>query len=235
MELLELEFKFPDWKRKLQGRVREVYLAIAAAMQTNRGMLFDREGSYNGHEKWKPPLFRNGQALSDRGTLRKSIAPGGGRVGPNGIVRFSGDTVTIGTKMLSARLMNDGTAKLPGGVLKPKNAQALRIKLPSGKKATPLAKELRKTAGVKSSIILKLKEVDENIQSTKNPERLANLKKIRADLMDKIKSTGAKDNDRYLFLKSVKIPARNFEEVNEQDATEILGVMMEKIAQILGS
>lgn len=145
---LEMIFKFPNWLEKIQQSEDEINLFIAAMMQTNRGTLFDKEGANNGHQKWAPLKFRRGQILSDKGILRKSMAPiaANGRPGNDGIVRFQGDTITIGTKLLYARLMNDGTAKMPGGVLRPVNAKALKIPIPGGKEATAGAKKLRKTA-----------------------------------------------------------------------------------------
>lgn len=144
----EAVFKFPNWLEKLQRSQDEINLFIAAMMQTNRGELFDKEGAANGHDKWAPLKFRRGQILSNRGTLRQSMAPyaANGQPGSDGIVRFQGDTITIGTKLFYARLMNDGTAKMPGGVLRPVNAKALKIPIPGGEGATKGAKKLRKSA-----------------------------------------------------------------------------------------
>lgn len=148
---LKIKWKFPDWKRRVKEREEEINLFIAANMQTNRGMLFDASGSYNGHEKWKKLVLRQGQPLSKTGALRRSIGPmnDGKRPvqSPSGIVRMSGNTITIGTKLAYARMMNDGTKNLPGGVLRPIHAKALRIPLPGGQGATKVAKSLRKSEG----------------------------------------------------------------------------------------
>lgn len=146
--MIDIKFKFPDWQAKLKNAEKELNLFIAAQIQFNRGMLFDKEGAYNGRPRWKDLKFRRGQILSKRGDLRKSIAPYNpkGIPGQNGIVQFAGDVITVGTKLMKARLMNDGTAKMPGGVLRPVRAKALMIPLPEGKNATDLAKNLRKTA-----------------------------------------------------------------------------------------
>lgn len=146
---VEIKFDMPALAPKFRGRIREIYLFIAAQIQTNRGFLFNAEGAYNGHKKWAPLKFRQGQILSKRGTLRKSIAPipARGQPGNDGIVRISGETVTVGTKLFYARLMNDGTTKMPGGVLRAINAKALKIPLPPGKIATPAGKAARKDYG----------------------------------------------------------------------------------------
>lgn len=147
--MINIDFKFPDWRGKLERHAAELNLFIAAQIQFNRGMMFDKEGAWNGHPKWEGLKFRRGQILSKRGTLRKSIAPYNpkGQAGPDGIVRFAGDVITVGTKLLYARMMNDGTKNLPGGVLRPVRAKALKIPIPSGKFATDAAKGLRKSEG----------------------------------------------------------------------------------------
>lgn len=199
--LLDIKFEFPDWKERLAAAEDELNLFIAAIVQTNRGFLFDSEGSYNGRPGWAPLKFRVGQILSDRGVLRKSIAPQNpdGTAGPNGVVRFESDAVVIGTTVLYARLMNDGTAKMPGGKLVAKNAKALRIPLPSGKNATPAAKTLRKSA----------KTLDTEV------------------------AEGVTRQNKFIFRKSVKIPARPFDDWNEQDQEELDAALISKIAEIL--
>lgn len=144
-----VDFKFdanlPDFTTKLKAALPEIRLFIAANMQTNRGMLFAKSGKYNGHEGWAKPKFRDGQPLKARGTLAQSIGP---RVtnpqrpvrNKGGIVRIAGDVVQIGSSLIYAAMMNWGTTGLPGGVLKPKNKQALAFPLPRGKKATGAAK-----------------------------------------------------------------------------------------------
>ena len=199
--MIDIDFKFPNWKKKLKAYEKALNLFVAATVQTNRGMLFDAEGAHNAHPKWASLKFRNGMILSKRGTLRKSIAPYNPRgiPGPDGIVRFAGDVITIGTKLIYARLMNDGTEKMPGGVLRPKNAKALKIPLPAGKAATPLAKTLRKTA--------------KTLQYSK----------------DGVTKTG-----KFIFVKSVKIPARPFDKWNDADQNELNAALVNKIAEILG-
>ena len=186
---VEIEFDMPQFGPKMRSRLREVYLFIAAQIQTNRGFLFDREGAYNGHKKWAPLKFRQGQILSKRGTLRKSIAPipARGQPGNDGIVRISGESISVGTKLFYARMMNDGTTKMPGGVLKAVNAKALKIPLPPGKQATPAGKSARKQHG------------------------------------------------EFMFRKSVKIPARPFDDWTPSDQAELDEALTNKIAQVLNS
>jgi phage gpG-like protein len=119
--MLKVDFKFPPWAADLEKHYQQVMLGVAATIQTNRGMLFDQEGAYNGHKRWEPLKFRAGQILSDTGTLRRSISPQipNGRAGPGGIVKISGDVVTVGTTIKYAAIHNYG------GVIRPKKAKAL--------------------------------------------------------------------------------------------------------------
>lgn len=129
--MISISLKFPDLAGKLERHQKEIDLFIAATMQTNRGMLFDAEGAANGHKKWAPLKSRDGMILSKTGKLRQSLAPSGasGRPGTDGIVRFTGNKITIGTRVAYAKMMNYGTAGLPGGVLVPKNSKVLRFKM----------------------------------------------------------------------------------------------------------
>lgn len=146
---VDIEFKFPEWKEQLAKAEEELNLFAAATIQTNRGLLFDSEGRHNGRPGWAPLKLRNGMILSDRGTLRKSIAPynpSGHPGAPDGIVKFESDAIVVGTTLLYAQLMNDGTTKMPDGKLVPVHAKALKIPLPQGKNATDTAKSLKKNS-----------------------------------------------------------------------------------------
>lgn len=163
---VEINFEFPDWASSVKAALPEIRLFTAAQIQTNRGMMFDKEGADNGKPKWAPLKFRSGQILSDRGHLRKSWAPTPARgvPGTNGIVEFSGETITVGTTVLYAALMNDGTAPMPGGVLRARNAKALKIPLPSGLGATPSGKAARKAEGqfmFRKSVRIPARRMDE--------------------------------------------------------------------------
>lgn len=133
--MIKIELSFPDMEKMLEQNLDEINLFIAAIMQTNRGLLFDSEGKHNGRPGWAPLKTRDGQILSKRGTLRKSMAPpeAMGKPGPDGIVRLSRDQITIGTSLFYARMMNNGTTGLPGGVLRPKTKKALKIPLGNGR------------------------------------------------------------------------------------------------------
>lgn len=197
-QLVEIKFTFPDLHAKLKKAEAELYQFIAAQLQYNRAMLFANEGGYNGHRKWAPLKFRVGQILSDTGALRRSLGPitAQGMERPlktaNGIVEIQGNEVVIGTKLLYARLMNDGTANMPGGVLRPVKAKALMIPLPSGTSATKQAKKAKKTG----------------------------------------KKIGRQD---VIFRKSVRIPARPFDQLNAQDEKEIARALENKIARVLSA
>ena len=132
--MINIEWKFPKLDEKLRRNLDKIYLTIAASMQTNRAELFYSEGSNNGHKFWSRLKFRDGMILQKSGKLRKSISPtpANGHAGSNGIVRISPDHVTIGTNLYYASMMNFGTTKMPGGVLKPVRAKALKIPNPSG-------------------------------------------------------------------------------------------------------
>lgn len=176
---VQIEWNFPNLSDRLRRNLHQVYLGLAAAMQENRAQLFYSEGRHNGRRGWAPLKFRDGMILQKRGTLRKSIAPSNskGTPGPNGIVRFQNDRIQIGTNLFYARMMNNGTTKLPGGVLKPVRAQALKIPVPKGK----------------------IKGADKG----------------------------------YIFRKSVKIPARPFDDWNSQDQEEMTDTLSNLIARVL--
>lgn len=169
---VQIEITMTDVVAVFNRERRRILTNVAATMQTNRAMLFDQEGAYNGHEKWKPLRLRTGMPLSNKGQLRKSIAPTGatGVPGPGGIVEFVGETVTIGTKLAYAAMMNWGTTGLPGGVLKPVRAKALRFYAEGSRKP--------------------------------------------------------------IFAKSVKIPARRFDQWNDQDQSEVDETILNSIARV---
>lgn len=127
---LDIGFQFPDWQKRLKRAEDRINRFIAAGIQTNRGMMFDAEGGFNGHDKWAPLKCRDGQILSKTGTLRKSISPSKagkqlGVAGPDGFVQTTGNlirkTTVVGTRVAYAAMMNWGTTGLPGGVLRPKS------------------------------------------------------------------------------------------------------------------
>lgn len=196
--MIGIDWYFPDWDAKIKRARNEINLFIAAQIQTNRGMLFDQEGAYSGHKKWAPLKFRRGQILSKSGKLRKSIAPlnAKGQAGTDGIVRFQDDFVYVGTMVAYARLMNDGTTKMPGGVLRAKNAKALKIPVSSSEIA-----KLNKT---------KPKEIKEQLGVK-----------------------GSKKEGEFIFRKSVKIPAREFDTWTREDENELSGALRNKLLQVL--
>lgn len=235
--MIDIDFKFPNWAEALKSRERELNLFIAAQVQFNRGMLFDQEGAYNGRPRWEDLKFRRGQILSKRGVLRKSIAPFNpkGLPGPDGIVRFAGDTITVGTNLLYARMMNDGTTKMPGGVLRPKNAKALKIPIPQGKSAGEGAEEIQNMATQKKidKISRKLKYLDRrDVRRTKGRQKQYDVAvKQIAKLAEKM-ATG-KGDVKFIFRKWVKIPARPYDDWNEQDQKDLDAALLNKITQIL--
>lgn len=227
-DLVGIQFKFPNWLSRLESAEREINLFIAAQMQTNRGLLFDNEGSYNGHAAWAPLKFRDGVILSKRGDLRKSIAPQDpkGRPGTDGIVRFDSDTVTIGTKKFTAAMMNWGTTKLPGGVLRPKKAKALRIPLPEGKSAGPAVKAIQAQA-----LEPKIAAIAAKLSKARTEKSRANYRS-QLDRIRKRISKGKGPVDA-IFVKSVKIPERRFDTWTSADQAELEEALTRKIIEVL--
>ena len=124
---VKIEFKYPDFIGQASLLKKNLPGLIAATLQTQRAMIFDREGAYNGREKWKPLKCRDGQILSKRGTLRKSIGPmPAGPTTPGfatgSIVRYATGIVTIGTNIRYAHVHEKGA------VIVPVNKKALRYK-----------------------------------------------------------------------------------------------------------
>jgi len=136
--MIEISYTVPALDKILRQHENDILMVMAATMQANRGMMFDAEGGDNGKEKWAPLNWRKGRILQKRGTLRKSFSPmnDGKKPGRSqgSVVRTIGNAVQIGTSLLYAKMMNDGTTKMPGGVLRPVNAKALKIPAPEGVK-----------------------------------------------------------------------------------------------------
>lgn len=232
--MIEINFDFPDLKKKVEAARDEINLTLAAALQTNRAMLFDSEGNYNGHPGWAPLVFRSGQILSNRGALRKSLAPvpAKGRAGPDGIVELAPNLVTIGTSLKYAAMMNWGTTNLPGGVLKPVRAKALKIPIPQGQSATDAAKSVSAESARKNRQS-RIKALEARLAKSKKQSArdkiIDQLAKLKAQ--DKFKSTlGA---DKFIFRKSVKIPARRFDIVNDMDRQELEATLTAKVQEVL--
>lgn len=224
----DVDFKFPAWARRVKSQQQRILLDLAAVMQANRGMLFDSEGSHNGHTPWAPLVFRDGQILSARGTLRRSIAPlnARGRPGPSGVVRFVGDQITIGTKLLYARMMNDGTTKLPGGVLRAKNAQALKIPIPKGDRASEAARDIRRQSTARSLVRL-----EDRLQRAKSPKSVQKLREQIARAQQRLeRGTGG---DNFIFRKWVRIPARPFDTWTAQDEAEFSVALRNILVEVL--
>lgn len=199
---VKFDFNMPDLASVWRQKEEEVFKFIIAVLQTNRGLIFLSSGAYNGRSRWAPLVLRNGLPLLDRGNLMKSFGPipSMGVPGPGGYVRIEQQAVTIGTSLAYAELMNDGTTKMPGGVLKSPTGKALMIPLPPGKQATNAAKSLRADAYT---------------------------------LITPNKRTGRNQRTDVIFRKSVKIPARPYNDWTQEDEDEISDALSEKIAEIL--
>src|ERR1035437_5196666 len=112
--LVSINFKFPNMLDHYKKHFNRIAIGIAADIQTNRGLLFDAEGAYSGHKKWKdlaskknPKFAKNGlqvrQILRKPGALKNSIVPYSrdGSPGAQGYVKIEGDMknsiVKVGT------------------------------------------------------------------------------------------------------------------------------------------
>ena len=181
---VEFTFKVPNLAKIVRAHKDEIMLFLAANIQTNRAMLFTHSGEYNGHKKWDPLKFRDGQPLMKSGALKNSMGPSNSGNQPSiregTLFMYTGNKITIGSNLAYARTMNDGTTKMPGGVIRPKSAQALKI--PTGGKVI---------AG----------------------------------------KDGKKRN--FIFRKSVRIPARRFDDWTPEDAEELNIALRNKIAKVL--
>lgn len=210
--LVGISLKFPDWLLKIRQSENDIYLLVAATLQTNRGLMFDNANA--GRSAWARPKLRDGAPLSQRGPLRQSFAPtnDGKRPGqhPDGIVKINQDTVTIGTKVVYAETHNRGA------VIRPKKAKFLWIPLPAGKAnssnaPTDEAKGLRKSAGRKK------KGQDWKWTKTPNGPLLVT----------------APSGKVFLLAKKVTIPKRPLDQWNDMDQAELEETVINKLAEIL--
>lgn len=135
--MIKIELKFPDLGETFKKHQRDILMVLAASIQTNRSMMFDKDGADNGKDRWAPLVLRKGRPLQKSGALRKSWGMSADGIRPGKqegtVLRYYGKNVTVGTSLAYAPMMNDGTTKLPGGVLRPVRAQALKIPLENGK------------------------------------------------------------------------------------------------------
>lgn len=233
--MIDIDFKFPDWAATVKAHEGELNLLTAATVQANRGMLFDSEGSYNGRPGWAKLQFRNGQILSKKGVLRKSIAPynPNGTPGPDGIVRFAGESVTIGTKLFFARLMNDGTANMPGGVLRPVKAKALKIPIPQGKAAGPAAEDMQALHHqTKVSKLVRAYDKNEAQRGRKYKPHKSQEILVRIDRLTQKMASG-KGPVKFIFRKWVRIPGRPFDDWNDNDQRELDATILSKVKSLM--
>lgn len=121
---VNVDIQMPDFTASSLKALMDLPLLIAATVQTQRGMIFDNEGAYNGRPRWEPLKFRQGQILKDKGTLSKSIAPQNNGIKPSRaegtILESAGDMVRVGTKIPYAETHELGATikpKQPGGLL----------------------------------------------------------------------------------------------------------------------
>jgi len=185
--MIDIRMTIPEWDKIIKAHEKDIYLVLAAAMQTNRAMMFDQDGADNGKPKWAKLKWRKGRPLQARGVLRKSFAPQNNGITPGKgegtIVRVAAPQVQIGTNLFYARLMNDGTTKMPGGVLRPTSAKALKIPIPKGLKG--FTKKERKQG--------------------------------------------------FIFRKSVQIPAREMDQITDQDEQEFADTLTNYLIEILSN
>jgi phage gpG-like protein len=209
-----ITIKFPPWLLAIQQRESDIYLLIAATLQTNRGMMFDQENAGR-PTPWAPLKLRQGQPLSKTGALRQSFAPRNDGVRPGKgagtILKYGRDNVTIGTDLAYAPIHN------LGGVIRPVKGQFLWIPLPDGKAnsanaPTDEAKALRKSAGRK-------RKADTGWKWVKQPNGGIVVR--------------APSGKVYLLAKKVTIPKRPMDEWVDADQRELEAVVTAKITEVL--
>ena len=122
---LKIEFKFPKWFEAISAHEDQLLDEVAATILTNRAQMFDAGGASNGHQAWEPLKLRKGVPLSDTGTLRRSLSPGGanGKPGPGGVVKKTRDIVSISTTIAYAAIQNQG------GIIRPTQKSVLSWKV----------------------------------------------------------------------------------------------------------
>jgi len=106
------DIKPKELAKQFQMRMPAIMRAMAATVQTNRAMLFDKEGAHNGHKKWAPISHRQGRILQDTGRLRRTIVPsarGTGIAGANGVVMVDARIVKLETHVDYAGAHEYGT------------------------------------------------------------------------------------------------------------------------------
>lgn len=226
--MINIDYTYPDWHELVKKYKDEINLFIAAQIQTNRGQMFDAEGAHNGKKKWAPLKLRSGMILSNRGNLRRSWSPSNptGKPGTDGIVRFKEDIIVVGTNVAYARLMNDGTAMMPGGVLKAVNAKALKIPIPAGKAASVASIKIRGQAAN-----AELKELGKSLRKAKNhKQKMAILDKMEKVTKKIVAGTGG---ENFIFRKSVKIPARPMDNWSQEDENELSAALKNKLVEVM--
>jgi phage gpG-like protein len=123
---ISLKFNLPRFAEAAARAEAELPGLLAATLQTQRAMIFDSEGKYNGRPGWAPLKCRKGQILKDRGTLSQSIGPQNDGIRPGAavgsIVRITPGIVTIGTNIAYAAVHQYSAT------IRPVKAKALRFK-----------------------------------------------------------------------------------------------------------
>ena len=71
--MINLELQITDFMAIFESRKDDIMDVLAAAMQTNRAMMFDQDGADNGKQAWAPLKWRRGRPLQKRGTLRNPL------------------------------------------------------------------------------------------------------------------------------------------------------------------
>lgn len=207
--------KFPPWLLAVRQKEDDIYLLIAATLQTNRGQMFD---DMNAGRKtpWEPLKLRKGQPLSYSGALRQSFAPKNDGVRPSQggdtIVKFAGDVVTIGTSLAYAPIHNTG------GVIRPVTNRFLWIPLPDGKAnsanaPTEEAKNLRRAAGRKRK--------DNGWKWVKSETGALIVR--------------APSGKVFLLAKKVTIPKRPMDEWAPEDQKELEQTVVNKLEKVLNA
>jgi len=119
---MKITWSMPDLERRVRQKMPEMLNLIIATLQTQRAMIFDAEGAYNGRQAWKKSKRAEktgGQTLSKSGELRRSIGPSNSGITPGRskgtIIEIEGTRVTLGSSLVYAAIQNNGgIVKHPG-------------------------------------------------------------------------------------------------------------------------
>lgn len=228
-QLIKFKFDFPGLADIIDREKQNIQMLAAATLQTQRAMIFDAEGAFNGRSRWEPLKLRTGMILSRAGGrgLRGSIAPrNDGKRPAHGagtilVMEMAGATIktTIGSSLIYAEI-ND-----QGGQINAKPGKMLKIPVPMGKWANDNAHAIQKRRAAMMMVTLKQK-----LARAKTPGSQQRLTLQMANLQKRLQKRMI---EAFLFRPRVNIPARTYTDFNDQDRKEINDTLVNYCESIL--